>query len=35
MWFKNKEKERLLQRCEHLEIELRELHKKCSKNNKM
>lgn len=28
MWFKNKEKERLLQRCEHLEIELRELHKK-------
>ncbi len=25
MWFKNKEKERLLQRCEHLEIGLREL----------
>ncbi|WP_144519167.1 GNAT family N-acetyltransferase [Bacillus thuringiensis] len=28
MWFKNKEKERLLQRCEQLEIELWELHKK-------
>lgn len=28
MWFKNKEKEHLLQRCEHLEAELWELRKK-------
>ncbi|MGA4466568.1 GNAT family N-acetyltransferase [Bacillus bombysepticus] len=28
MWFKNKDKERLLQRCEHLETELWKLRKK-------